>query len=149
MKNYRIRYVIRDGESEYGDEIIKQAEDMNDLTAIRIIAAHWVSWAWRDEKITFSDNLDAFAMIPGEAGEFCHGLLEDDFAMIPGDTRAIRKVSWEEVQPPIVVTLRDGLVDSITHLPAGVCLEVHDFDSGETEANGEPVATVSAWEGPL
>ena len=131
MKNYRIRYVIRDGESEYGDEIIEQYKGMNNLTAIRLIALHWVSGS-----------------SAGEADEFCHKLLEDDFAMIPGDTRAIQDVSWEELQP-IIVTIREGLVEGITHLPAGVCIEVHDFDNGETDANDEPIATISSWNGPL
>ena len=83
-----------------------------------------------------------------EADEFRNGLLEDDFAMLPEGYRAIQGVTWQEPQS-IIVTIRDGLVEGITHLPAGVCIEVHDCDSGEIDMNGESVPTVSAWEGPL
>jgi hypothetical protein len=54
-------------------------------------------------------------------------------------------LGWEQLSP-IVVTVREGLVVSVSGLPEGVALEVQDWDTSELDEQGKPVPNVRVWE---
>lgn len=132
MKTWKIAYTITEGEHEYGDYFTQElaAETLTEGAVAEAIADHW----------NITD--------PEERQDFLRELTEERYAFLPGENRAISETGWEPVSP-IVVTVRDGLVESVTGLPDDTILEVRDFDSDDLDEQGEPVPVISVWEGPL
>jgi hypothetical protein len=130
MNTWKIAYTITAGGYEYGDYLLREAEQLTAADAAALVAERW------------SDADD-----PEEAAAFRRTLIEEGYATIPGDGRLISELGWEKVSP-IVVTVRNGCVEGVTGVPVDVTVEVQDWDNGETGENGEPVPTVSEWTGP-
>jgi hypothetical protein len=132
MKTWKIAYTITEGEHEYGDYFTRDftADTLTESTVAEAIADHW-------------DITD-----PEERQDFLRELTEEGYAFLPGENRTISDLGWE-VLSPIVVTVRNGIVESVTGLSESTTLEVRDFDSDDRDEQGEPVPVVSLWEGPL
>lgn len=127
MKKYRVTYTIVHGEYEYADEIIATARAMNDREAIRHIAGLWLA----DES-------------PGYREEFGEILLREDFGFLPCGVRAIAGVSWEEMEPILVIVDR-GIVEDIKNIPGDIEIRVIDWDPDTIDRRGRPVPSVSVW----
>lgn len=132
MNIWKIAYTIQDGEHEYGDYFTCELEPdtLEEAMVAALVADHWGLLAEYD---------------PEERQQFLQDLVAESYAFLPGDTRAIKELGWERVSP-IIVTVREGLVVSVTGLSDGVSLEVQDWDNGELDEEGKPVPTVRVWE---
>jgi len=125
MYTYRIRYTVIDNDHEYADEFFVSAECMSNERAAQELA-------------------DAWPGSPEEKALFRKELLENDYADFFCDDRAIADLSWEEMKP-IVVTVRGGVVQNVSDIPEGLQVNVVDWDSEETDDNGDPVPSVDVW----
>jgi hypothetical protein len=128
MKTFRITYTIIDGEHEYADEIVVSAEEMTDEQAVRRIADFWVSGETSETRALFRKVL-----------------VRENFSFLPGATRAIKKIHWEEIKP-ILITVRKGMIEEIKDIPDGVEIKVVDWDTDELDAASNPVPAVIIWD---
>lgn len=128
MKTFRISYTLVGGEQEIAVEAYLAAEAMDAREAVRQVA-----------------DLCAPGAAPATQALFRAVLLRENFSFLPGGTRAVKAVRWEEL-PPIVITLSDGLIENIAGIPAGYRIEVRDWDAAEVDEDGGAVPETTVWD---
>jgi hypothetical protein len=128
MKTFRLHYAIIHGEYSYREWSDIKAPEMNLPRAADQLAEEYIPNHLSDERQAFSAEL-----------------LSRGSAMLPHEDRAITGIRWEEIKP-IVVTVRGGLVQEISDIPAGIRIKVVDWDTDELDKHGNPRPFVGYWD---
>ena len=129
MKKYRITSTIIDGEHEYPDEIVvSRSRPLSERQACELVAHFWCD--------------------PNDSAEwdgFVDELLNESSAMIPGDTRAVTDVAWDEIEP-VTVIVRNGMIEDIRNIPENLEIKTVDWDTEGLDTRGRPVPAISLWD---